>query len=202
MTDPVDTAEAPLSRTPARFFFETGFFAAYAEATVKAGNRAPFELTDAVVDHAWDIAGDAHPDRNEFDRYLSRADSADARLAEAEATFRAHFAAEKEATGSPDELAACANSLRQFGADLFPTNRNGQAHFARVLMDSVANTIDAALLTQPAAGSGDGYVGAFYELAALMGIPAQIQAPKVIWQNLMRPRLTALLAPDVSKPQP
>lgn len=140
-----DTTEAPLSRTPARFFFENGYFAAYAEASIRAGNRAPFELTDAIVDRAWDIAPNAHPDHNEFDRYLSAADSADAGLAEAEANYRAYWTADRESTGTREEMATCAQNLRVFGAELFPANRNGQGHFARIIMDTVANSIDAYL---------------------------------------------------------
>ena len=145
MTDILDASEAALSRTPARFFFETGYFAAYAEASIQAGNRPPFDLTDAIVDRAWDIAPNAHPDHTEFDRYLSAADSADARLAEAEADYRAHWTADRESTGTREELATCAQNLRRFGAELFPCNRNGQAHFARIIMDTVANSIDAVL---------------------------------------------------------
>lgn len=145
MTDILDTSDAPLSRTPARFFFETGFFAAYAEASIQAGHRPPFDLTDAIVDRAWEIAPEAHPDRREFDRYLSSADSADKALIDAEAAYRAHWTFERESFGSREELATCAENLRRFGGELFPANRNGQAHFARVIMDTVANSIDAAL---------------------------------------------------------
>ncbi len=146
MTDILDTSDAALSRTPARFFFETGYFAAYAEASIRAGNRPPFDLTDAIVDHAWDIAGDAHPDRGEFDRYLSSADSADKELADAEAVYRAFDEANREAHGSREGLAQSATALRRYAAELFPANRAGQVHFARILMDSVASVIDAALL--------------------------------------------------------
>ncbi|WP_430635048.1 hypothetical protein [Sphingomonas hankookensis] len=152
MTDILDAIEAPLSRTPARFFFETGFFAAYAEASIKAGNRPPFDLTDAIVERAWEIAPDAHPDRAEFDRYLSSADSADAQLAEAEATYRAFDEANREADGSREGLRQSATALRRYGAELFPANRAGAVHFARVLMDSVASVIDAALAAQLAQG--------------------------------------------------
>ncbi len=152
MTDILDTTDAPLSRTPAQFFFETGYFAAYAEACIAAGNKPPFDLTDAIVTRAWDIAGDAHPDRAEFDRYLSRADSADDELRAGEAHYRAHFAAERESTGSREELETCARSLRTYGAELFPVNRDGKAHFARLIMDTVANTIDATLARRSGPG--------------------------------------------------
>lgn len=149
MTDILDTSDAPLSRTPARFFFETGFFAAYAEASIKAGNRPPFDLTDAIVDRAWEIAPEAHPDRTEFDRYLSSADSADAELAEAEATYRAFDESNREADGSREGLKQAAAALRRYGAGLFPAHRAGAVHFARVLMDSAASVIEAALAAPP-----------------------------------------------------
>ncbi|MGN5376121.1 hypothetical protein [Sphingomonas hankookensis] len=149
MTDILDTSDAPLSRTPARFFFETGYFAAYADASIRAGNRAPFELTDAIVDRAWEIAPEAHPDRREFDRYLSSADSADKELADAEAVYRAFADQNRDADGSREGLAVAASSLRVYSADLFPANRAGQVHFARVLMDSAASVIEAALTAQP-----------------------------------------------------
>ncbi|MCW1431422.1 hypothetical protein [Novosphingobium sp. JCM 18896] len=40
----------------------------------------------------------------------------------------------------------------------------------------------------------DGYATAFYELAALMGIPAQARSPKEVWDSEMLPRLKAALA--------
>lgn len=145
MTDILDASEAALSRTPARFFFETGYFAAYAEASIQAGHRPPFQLTDAIIDRAWEIAREAHPNPVEFDRYLSSADSADAQLAEAEATYRAFDEANRNADGSRQGLAQAASVLRRYGAELFPANRAGQVHFARILMDSVASVIEAGL---------------------------------------------------------
>lgn len=152
MTDILDASEAKLSRTPARFFFETGYFAAYAEASIQAGYRPPFQLTDAIIDHAWEIAREAHPNPLEFDRYLSSADSADAQLAEAEATYRAFDEANREADGSRQGMTQAATALRRYGAELFPANRAGAVHFARVLMDSVASVIEAALAAQLAQG--------------------------------------------------
>lgn len=145
MTDILDASEAKLSRTPARFFFETGYFAAYAEASIQAGLLPPFQLTDAIIDRAWETAREAHPNPVEFDRYLSSADSADAQLAEAEATYRAFDEANREADGSRQGMTQAAAALRRYGAELFPANRAGAVHFARVLMDSVASVIDAAL---------------------------------------------------------
>jgi hypothetical protein len=62
-----------LNRTPAQFFFEIGFGAAFAEAVVRNGGVPPFEFSDAVVERAWAIAGEAHDDPAEFDRYLALA---------------------------------------------------------------------------------------------------------------------------------
>ncbi|MEN2748209.1 hypothetical protein [Sphingomonas sp. T9W2] len=143
-----DTTEAPLSRTPAQFFFETGYFAAYADVAFRRNGQL---LTDAVIERAWAVAREGHPDHAEFDRYLSSANSADARLAEAEATYRAFDEANREADGSREGLAMGAQSLRMYAADLFPANRAGQVHFARVLMDSVASVIEAALNAKPPA---------------------------------------------------
>lgn len=38
-----------------RTMFEAGFLACWSEAFVKGGKRAPFELTDAALDRAWEI---------------------------------------------------------------------------------------------------------------------------------------------------
>ncbi|RSV15654.1 hypothetical protein CA235_07310 [Sphingomonas sp. ABOLF] len=66
------TEQDGLDRSPAQFFFETGYFAAFAEACVEIG-KAPFPLSDRIVERAWDVAGEAHDDRAEFDAYLVRA---------------------------------------------------------------------------------------------------------------------------------
>lgn len=66
------TEQDGLDRSPAQFFFETGYFAAYAEACAEIG-KAPFALSDRIVERAWDVAGEAHDDRAEFDAYLARA---------------------------------------------------------------------------------------------------------------------------------
>lgn len=53
-----------------------------------------------------------------------------------------------------------------------------------------------------------GYVTAFYELATLMGVPAQPASPEKVWQEQMLPKLRAALAasapgaPDLAQPQP
>lgn len=69
-----DSVEAPFHRSPAQFFFEIGFQASFAEATVRARNVPPFELTDAIIERAWQIAPEGHPDREEFEWYLEQAD--------------------------------------------------------------------------------------------------------------------------------
>lgn len=148
-----DTADAPLALAPARYFFEIGFFAAYAEGLLANDDKPPFVMSDALVDRAWDIVRDASDDPVEFDRYLHRADSADKRLADAEAHYRAFVEDNSDADGSREGLAHCAQALRTYAADLFPANREGKAHFARVLMDAVATTIDAALVRKSPAST-------------------------------------------------
>jgi hypothetical protein len=64
-----------LDRSPAQFFFEVGYGACWAEAFVKSAGSPPFTLTDAIVERAWDIAGEAHDDPEEFDRYLAIANA-------------------------------------------------------------------------------------------------------------------------------
>ena len=57
-------------RSTAQFFFEVGYGSCFAEALVRNGS-APFELTDAIVERAWEIAPEAHDDHQEFDLYLA-----------------------------------------------------------------------------------------------------------------------------------
>lgn len=59
-------------RGVAQFFFEIGYGACWAEAFVR-NDCAPFELTDALIGRAWEIAPEAHDDHAEFDRYLALA---------------------------------------------------------------------------------------------------------------------------------
>jgi hypothetical protein len=63
-------------RTLAQFFFEVGYGACFADAYIRNGNVVPFQMTDAIVERAWEIAAEAHEDPEEFDRYLALADSA------------------------------------------------------------------------------------------------------------------------------
>lgn len=80
---PADATRTQLSRPPARFFFEIGYYACWAEAVARSAGTPPFALSDQLLDRAWSIAGEAHDDRAEFDRYLVSANSADDRLASA-----------------------------------------------------------------------------------------------------------------------
>lgn len=68
-------------RTLAQFFFEVGFGACWAEAYVQNGEQEPFPLTDALVERAWEIAGEAHDDPAEFAGKLALANT-DASLLE------------------------------------------------------------------------------------------------------------------------
>lgn len=76
MTNPEVTQARELERSPAQFFFEVGYGACFAEVLIRNGMHAPFDLTDAVVEHAWDIAGEAYEVPEEFDRYLELANAA------------------------------------------------------------------------------------------------------------------------------
>lgn len=140
-----DTTEAPLLRTPARFFFEAGFFGAYAEATVRNGNKPLFDLTDAAVDRAWHIAREGHPDPIEFDRYQYRADSGDQEMRDAEARYGELEAANRASDGSRESLEFSAELLRAYGQRLFPVTVDDRPHIGRVMMDAAASTIEAAL---------------------------------------------------------
>lgn len=42
----------------------------------------------------------------------------------------------------------------------------------------------------------DGYATAFYEIAALLGIPARAASPAEVWRDEMRPKLEALVTRD------
>jgi hypothetical protein len=73
-----------VERTLAQFFFEVGFGACWAEAYIANGETPPFALTDAGVERAWEIAGEAHDDPEEFDRNKALADAASDLLAACE----------------------------------------------------------------------------------------------------------------------
>ncbi|QEH81151.1 hypothetical protein EIK56_24930 [Sphingomonas sp. C8-2] len=59
----------------ARFFFEIGYGACWADAFIANGEKAPFPLSDAGIDRAWEIAPEATADPAEFDRMRMLADS-------------------------------------------------------------------------------------------------------------------------------
>lgn len=59
---------------PAKYFFEIGYFAAYADAIVRFG-VAPYGVTDAIVDKAWQDAREGTADPAEFDRMRDQADA-------------------------------------------------------------------------------------------------------------------------------
>ncbi|WP_066723457.1 hypothetical protein [Sphingomonas pituitosa] len=63
-------AEKGIPAKSAQYFFEIGFMAAFAEVTVGAG-KAPFPLTDRIVDKAWADARDGVDDPAEWDAHLS-----------------------------------------------------------------------------------------------------------------------------------
>jgi len=65
-----------VERTLAQFFFEVGFGACWAQAYIANGETAPFALTDAGVERAWEIAGESHDDPAEFDCNKALADAA------------------------------------------------------------------------------------------------------------------------------
>lgn len=69
------SAKTELVRAPAQFFYEVGYASAYAEATIRNGMVPPFSLTDALIERAWKIAGEAYDDPEEFDRYLAQANA-------------------------------------------------------------------------------------------------------------------------------
>lgn len=57
---------------------------------------------------------------------------------------------------------------------------------------------DCSLPSCVLAPTSDGYAGAFYQLAELMGLPAQNASPKRVWEDQMLPRLKQVLAPSTS----
>lgn len=74
-------------RSPAQFFFEVGYGACWAEAFVRNDSTPPFPLTDAIVERAWAVAGEAHDDPEEFDHHHRLAASAPALLEALETLF-------------------------------------------------------------------------------------------------------------------
>lgn len=59
-------------------------------------------------------------------------------------------------------------------------------------MNMTHNSMDR--IDQRGAVSGiDGYQGAFFELAGILGISAQPLSPKYVWETQMRPMVKALM---------
>lgn len=76
MPDPANTDD----RSLARYFFEQGYFACWADA-MAALDAAPFKLTDEGLDRAWDVTPIARDDYAEFNARLALADVAPEMLA-------------------------------------------------------------------------------------------------------------------------
>lgn len=58
--------------------------------------------------------------------------------------------------GTRESLKRCATILNTYAPELFPANEQGQVHFARAMMESVADEIIAYLSTPPAASNWAG----------------------------------------------
>lgn len=80
---------APDERSLAQFFFEIGYGACWAEAFIRSDGKPPFALTDAIVERAWEIAGEAHDEPAEFDSKRAMAEAAPAMRAALEAAIEA-----------------------------------------------------------------------------------------------------------------
>jgi hypothetical protein len=65
-----------LDRSLAQFFFEVGYSACFADAMVANNRKPPFKLTDALVERAWRIAGEAYEEPAEFDAKLAMTNAA------------------------------------------------------------------------------------------------------------------------------
>lgn len=76
-------------RSLARFFFEQGYFSCWAEA-MAIDDKPPFEITEPLLDKAWDITAIARDDYAEFDSRLALADAAPDLLAVLERVWDAY----------------------------------------------------------------------------------------------------------------
>lgn len=54
-----------------------------------------------------------------------------------------NIAGDGKPVGTLEELLVCARMLDSYAAELFPAEENGQVHFARAIMESVADEIRA-----------------------------------------------------------
>lgn len=111
-TTPTDAEGESDERTPAQFFFEVGYGACWAESYVRTDGKPPFTLTDATVERAWAIAGEAHDDPAEFDAYLARANAGSK-----EPTASTPNMIDGAAREDPDAVTGCADDFMPGSAD-------------------------------------------------------------------------------------
>lgn len=100
-----------------------------------AGMRKQIAILTSKLRYVQDILGD---------QYDIQFDSSNERKA---AAFRKQS---RESEGKPQgtkaALARCARMLDEYAPDCFPANSDGQIHFARAIMESVADEIKAFLV--------------------------------------------------------
>jgi hypothetical protein len=94
------------------------------------------------------------------------------RLAEPNPAYEATAAKFRAATrtgdgepeGTAESLGRCATMLDTYAPDLYPANEKGQVHFARAMMESVADEIRAYLAARPTPAADDAMVAGLREL--------------------------------------
>lgn len=118
MPEPANTDD----RSLARYFFEQGYFACWADA-MAALDAAPFKLTDAGLDRAWDVTPVARDDYAEFAARLALAAAA------------------------PELLKACSDWIDWLKPDS-PWRDDAADHEARML-DAMRAAISKATSRQP-----------------------------------------------------
>lgn len=84
-----------------------------------------------------------------------------------------------------------ANAWEQVWAALTENAPYGWRDFSKVGVESAVNAIRSMAVTHGLQGYS-GYVDAFYELAGMLGLSAQPQPPKEVWETQMRPKLQAI----------
>lgn len=57
------------------------------------------------------------------------------------------------------------------------------------------------IIVRDVPSSESGYVHAFYEIAAMLGIGARAKSPASVWQDEIKPKLQALAALDTEQPR-